>query len=131
VERSYGSLVPDNNAIAEKDIIEFLRQRGKDLIYLELPNDNDYSFAPWNGFLPNIRHFGTTPPDRSFRNQDVIAFLEGAKKLESLWMSDWNGGDPSLLSKEIWDVASARNVVLSPLGLPSYIDSKEERWVGL
>ncbi|KAJ3282282.1 hypothetical protein HK104_010977 [Borealophlyctis nickersoniae] len=42
--KDYGTLMTENNAIAEKDVIEFLRQRGKDLIHLRSPNDNDCSF---------------------------------------------------------------------------------------
>ncbi|KAJ3280028.1 hypothetical protein HK104_000985 [Borealophlyctis nickersoniae] len=119
-----------NNAIAKKDVIKFLRERGKDLIHLEFPNDNDCSFAKLNEFLPNIRYLGTSLSRSSIRDQDVIAFLEGAKKLENLWMSDWNAGD-SLISEEIWDVASARDVELLPACFPSYTESKEENWVGL
>ncbi|KAJ3265727.1 hypothetical protein HK104_006233 [Borealophlyctis nickersoniae] len=125
VDRKHRTLVTDHNAIAEKDIIEFLRQRGKDLIYLQFPNDNDCSFAKLNEFLPNIRYLFTTSPSRSsFRDQDVLAFLEGAKKLENLWI-----GDSSLISKEIRDVASARKVRLNCISFPSYVNSKD--WSGL
>ncbi|KAJ3279920.1 hypothetical protein HK104_001071 [Borealophlyctis nickersoniae] len=70
-----------------QDVIEFLRQRGKDIIRLEFPNENDCSFAKLNEFLPNIRSLGTSQSRSSFRERDVIAFLE-AEKLEDLWMSD-------------------------------------------
>ncbi|KAJ3291324.1 hypothetical protein HK104_006171 [Borealophlyctis nickersoniae] len=113
-------------AIAEKDIVDFLSRRGKYLEYFEFPNEQNCALAPFIEFLPNIRYFDTGRPWARYQNEDVIAFLHGAQKLEHLWI-----GKREEMAKEICDVACARKVELSgPIPFPSYVELKEEGWLG-
>ncbi|KAJ3279679.1 hypothetical protein HK104_001247 [Borealophlyctis nickersoniae] len=118
------------NAIAGEDITGFLQHRGKNLEHFRFPNDNDQhcALAPLIPFLPNIRDFGAGQLGYRYKNEDVIAFLNGSKTLRSLQI-----GERGKIPKEVSDVAIARKVELPDYGfhMPDYVASKKESWMAL
>ncbi|KAJ3286401.1 hypothetical protein HK104_009054 [Borealophlyctis nickersoniae] len=128
--------------MAEKDILEFLRHRGRDLEYFRFPKDPNSRLAPLIEFLPNVRTFSIEPergyrtvdgtldvvePERGYRTEDVVAFINHADKLENLDI-----GIPGNVPQEIRDVAIARGVRLTCYEhMPDYALSREESWMGL
>ncbi|KAJ3279939.1 hypothetical protein HK104_001060 [Borealophlyctis nickersoniae] len=112
-------------------IADFLRQRGRNLQYLRLPYDSSRALAPLAKFLPNIRHFdagGWAHWGCRSTREDVIAFLNGVRKLECLWM-----GGPDDIPHQVWEVAVARKVEFrnDQFQLPDYVACKMEDWMGL
>ncbi|KAJ3280568.1 hypothetical protein HK104_000579 [Borealophlyctis nickersoniae] len=103
--------------MAEKDILEFLRHRGRDLeyfVFLPAPNSR---LAPLIKVLPNSDH----------RTEDVIAFINNADKVENLFIRNLNN-----IPQEIHDVAIARGVKLVSGGFPPrYAVLKDESLMGL
>ncbi|KAJ3290404.1 hypothetical protein HK104_006805 [Borealophlyctis nickersoniae] len=137
--------------IAEEDFVHFLRHRGRDLHYLNLPFALDCALARLTEFLPNIRHLDAGSwydwgypdagswydwgyPDAGswydwgypFATEDVTAFLNGAQKLERLWIN------PDGIPHQIREAAIARKVELctDDFELPDYAEFKMESWMG-
>ncbi|KAJ3270522.1 hypothetical protein HK104_004911 [Borealophlyctis nickersoniae] len=109
--------------------LSILRQRGRDLRYFSLPYSPDRVLAPFTEFLPNIRYFNAGTDACRDIKEDVIAFLNGARKLERLWI-----GCPDDIPHRIWEVAIARKVKLcwnEYFELPDYVELKRESWIGL
>ncbi|KAJ3299121.1 hypothetical protein HK104_009994 [Borealophlyctis nickersoniae] len=126
IRRYYTPRLAESNAIAEKDIVQFLQNRGKNLEHFEFPNDPKCALAPLIPFLPNIRNFGTQNKHR-YKSEDVIAFLNGAKTLRRFWIEN-----PQKIPKKVSDVAIARKVELLDMDdMPDYVESKKESWMGL
>ncbi|KAJ3279851.1 hypothetical protein HK104_001121 [Borealophlyctis nickersoniae] len=96
-----------DSTLTRKDILAFLRHRGRDLEYLVFPSDPHplIPLAPLTEFLPNIRTFGFHSTSR-YTSEDVSAFRNQAKKLETFV----SGGC------KLWR---------------SYAESKEQSWMGL
>ncbi|KAJ3284709.1 hypothetical protein HK104_009813 [Borealophlyctis nickersoniae] len=113
---------------AEGGIVEFLRHRGRDLEYLRLPNNSGRALAPFIDFLPNIRHLDPGTYACRDNKQDVIAFLNGAKKLKRLWM-----GCPDNIPHLIYQVAIPRKVEFCDghFELPDYVELEMESWMGM
>ncbi|KAJ3270211.1 hypothetical protein HK104_004966 [Borealophlyctis nickersoniae] len=122
----HGLSIHGDRLIGETDIVDFLRCRGKDLEYLNFPPGRIGAFPGLVEFLPNIRHFSSW---HQYPFEDVITFIHGAPKLESLQI--WH---PEKMPSDVCGIAEERDVRLHSkrhFEMPNYVASKTEAWMGL